>query len=192
VREARRATTGKATRLSAAEPTVTLTRVQSGTGALEVALTRAPSAGDLAIGAVYQLDDGTEGIVQSLGDALSGPAGVALPVLRLKRRPEGELLTVDLRRVTDLRRALVYGYSPTTAALAWQGVVVVGTYGGARIEVPIDREPFTGTVALLTIYNVGGELVLRSEMEPFAGPPETAAVAFDYHLPWLEGRRPVP
>ena len=171
---------------------MTLTRLQSGTGALELTLTRAASAGDLSVGCAFQLADGNEAVVQALGDVTSAPAGAQLPLVRLRSRPDGETLSVDLRQVAGLRRALVYGYSPSIAAIGWQGFLVVTTYGGARIEIPLDHPPLSGTMALLTVYNVGGELVLRSEMEPFAGPPAMAAEAYDHRLPWLEGRRPLP
>jgi uncharacterized protein involved in tellurium resistance len=192
VRDARRATNEGVARLTAAEPTVTLTRVQSGTGSLEVALTRGSAAGDLSIGAAYQLGNGTESAIQHLGGVTTGPVGPLLPLLRLRERPDGESITVDLRQVANLRRFLVYGYSPSVSMLSWNGVLVVTTFGGARIEVPLDHPPFRGTLALLTVYNVEGELVLRAEMEEFPGPPQMAAEAFDYHLPWLDGRQPLP
>jgi hypothetical protein len=69
-------------------------------------------------------------------------------------------------------------------------VIVTTTYGGARIEAPFDRPPSPVTLAMLSIYNVDGELVLRAEMEDIAGPPEAAALAYDYQLAWLEGRLP--
>jgi uncharacterized protein involved in tellurium resistance len=192
VRDARRTAEGSApTRLAGAHPTVTLTRLQSGTGALELSLTRPASAGDLALGCVFELADGVEAVVQELGGVTAGPPGTPLPVVRWKGRADGESLFVDLRRVRDLRRALVYGYSPSVAVLAWSGVLVITTYGGARIEVPIESGSFSGTLALLTIYNVAGELVLRAEMDGHHGPPETAAVAYDHHLPWLDGRTPL-
>jgi uncharacterized protein involved in tellurium resistance len=191
VRDARRASSSSPTRLTAAEPTVTLTRVQSGTGALEVVLTRAAAAGDLSMGCVFQTTEGTEAVVQSVGDVTTGPAGARLPLVRWKAQADGEIVHGDLRQVTGLRRALLYGFSPAVSVLTWQGALVITTFGGARIEVPIDHAPFSGTLALLTIYNVDGELVLRSEMGEHHGPPEMAAHAFDYQVPWLDGRRPL-
>jgi uncharacterized protein involved in tellurium resistance len=191
VRQARRTAGAAATRLTRAEPTVTLSRIQSGTGALELVLTRAASAGDLALGCVFELADGTGAVVQQLGGATAGPPGTVRPVVRWKARPDGESLLIDLRRVADLRRALIYGYSPSVAVLSWNGVLVATTYGGARIEFAVAHPPFSGTLALLTIHNVHGELVLRAEMDEHHGPPEMAAVAWDHHLPWIDGRTPL-
>jgi uncharacterized protein involved in tellurium resistance len=190
VLDARRAPNGSVTRLGPGSPTVALSRIQSGIGGLEFGLTRAAAAGDLSLGCVYQLDNGFESVVQVLGDVLSGPPGAPLPLLRLKPRPDGVSITFDLRQVPSLRRALLYGYSPLGAAPTWDGIIVTATHGGARIEIPLDHASFDGTMAMVTIYNVEGELVLRSEMEPFSGPPERAAIGFGYAIPWLDGRRP--
>jgi uncharacterized protein involved in tellurium resistance len=187
---ARRAPNGSVTRLGPGSPTVALSRIQSGIGGLEFALTRASAAGDLSLGCVYELDDGLESVVQALGERMTGPPGASLPLVRLKPRPDGAAITFDLRRVRSLRRALLYGYSPSGAALSWDGIIVTATHGGARIEIPLDHSSFDGTLAMVTVYNVEGELVLRAEMEPFPGPPERAAIGFGYAVPWLDGRVP--
>src|SRR5690606_32733096 len=124
VRDARRTAPTGPTRLTASEPTVTLTRLQSGTGALEVALTRSPAAGDLSMGCVFETAEGTEAVVQSLGDVTTGPPGSVLPLVRWKAQADQEVMHVDLRQVRSLRRALVYGYSPSVSMLTWQGALV--------------------------------------------------------------------
>ena len=73
-------------------------------------------------------------------------------------------------RSAALDRFLVYGYSPTISVLTWDGLLSLTTYGGSRAEVPFDLPPLSGTVALLTGYQVRGELVLRAELEAYAGP----------------------
>lgn len=166
---------------------MTLSRLQSGTGSLEVALVRAASAGDLSLGCAYQLADGHESAVQSLGDATTGPRGAALPLLRWAGAGMRETVTIDLRQVGRLRRAMFYGFSPSVSGVAWDGVLTATTYGGARAEVAFDRPRFSGTMVLMTIYNVRGELVLRAEREEFYGPPEHAAEGFGFQLPWLDG-----
>lgn len=169
---------------------VTLTRLQSGTGTFALALVRAPSAGDLALGCVLQDATGAEAVVQAHGDRTAFPRASATPLVRLTARPEGDVVTIDLRQVRSLRRALVYGYSPSVSSLTWDGVLSATTYGGARIEIPFDRRPFSGTMAMVSIYDVDGELVIRSEMEELYGPPEMAAIAYGYEVPWLDGRVP--
>ena len=177
--------------LTAAKPTVTLTRLQSGVGQLRLTLARGSDAGDLAAGLICQTVDGATYVVQRLGDALSTPAA-PLPMVRLVSDGGLDTFLVDLRQVTRLRRALLYGYSPSVSVVGWDGVVVAATYDGSRVEAPFDLPPLSGTTALLTVYAVAGELVLRSELEQFAGPPEMAAEAYGYHYGWLGGRLPVP
>lgn len=173
-------------RLSRKEPTVTLTRLQSGLGALAVSWRPGASAGDAAVGMVLETDDGVLHVVQALGDALRTPER-PLPLVR--RDPDGTLL-LDLRQVRRLRRFLVYGYSPSVTVVGWDGLLTVTTRDGSRVEVPVDLEPMSGTVAMLTGYQVHGELVLRAEDELVAGPPEQTARRYGYTYPWLDGTRP--
>ena len=51
------------------------------------------------------------------------------------------------------------------------------TQDGSRVEAPLDLPPLSGAVAMVTLYNVFGELVVRAEQEAFSGPPEMAAEA---------------
>lgn len=176
--------------LSAARPTVTLTRLQSGIGQLRISLARGADAGDLALGLVCETTDGATYVLQRLGDVQATPA-TPLPLVRLAAVQGVDTFLVDLRQVRRLRRALLYGYSPAVAVLAWDGVVTTTTHDGSRVEAPFELPALSGTVALLTGYAVHGELVLRAELEPFAGPPETAAEAYGYHAGWLGGRLPV-
>ena len=157
---------------------------------LELVLTKAPSTGDLSLGCVVETDRSEESAVQSLGGHLEAPRGADAPLVSLDHRPSGDVVVIDLGQVRALRRALVYGYSPSIATLSWDGVIGATTAGGARIEIPFGRRPFSGTMAMVSIYNVAGELVLRSEMEELFGPPEAAAAAYGYELPWLDGRVP--
>jgi uncharacterized protein involved in tellurium resistance len=181
--------------LDRSRPTVTLTRLQSGVGALRVSLLRGPSSGDVELGLVCQTTDGTTSVVQRLSDppgsSLATP-GAPLPLVRLSPQEGVDTLSVHLRQVRRLRRALVYGYSPSDAVVPWQGVVVVRLQDDTRFEVPVDLPPLRGTLALLTVYAVAGELVLRAELEPCPGPPEAAAQAYGFAHAWLDGRLPVP
>lgn len=170
--------------------TVTLTRVQSGVGQLRVSLARSASAGDLAMGLVCETFGGATHVVQRLGGAAATPE-TPLPLVHVLREGDTDTVAVDLRQVGRLKRALLYGFSPSVSVLRWDGVVVTTLHDGSRIEAPFDLAPLSGTVALLTLYNVHGELVLRAELEPFAGPPEVAAQAYGYHSGWLDGRMPV-
>lgn len=170
--------------------TVTLTRLQSGTGLLRATLVRGAAAGDMEMGVVLQSTDGTTHVVQRLGDvpAASVP-GAPLPLVRLL--PD-DTLVIDLRQVGVLRRALLYAHSPHLQVLDWDAAVLLSGHDGYRVSVPFDLPQLSGCLALVTVYAVHGELVLRAELEPFAGPPEAVAQAYGYDYGWLEDRMPVP
>lgn len=172
--------------------TVTLTRLQSGVGSLSIALSRSPQAGDLALGLVLATTDGATHVLQRLGDALSTPStpGGPPPLARLTGGPGAETAVLDLRQVRTLDRLLVHAHSPSISVLTWDGLLVLTAYDGSRVEVPFDLPPLSGTVALLTAYLVQGELVLRAELEAYAGPPEMAAEAYGHSYGWLDGRLP--
>jgi hypothetical protein len=54
-----RAASGSRTILTPRDPTVTLTRIQSGIGTLTIEAVCSPAVGDIRIGALYELTDGT-------------------------------------------------------------------------------------------------------------------------------------
>lgn len=176
--------------LSVTEPTVTLTRVQSGVGQLGVEVVCSPDVGDLRLGAAYQLGDGTSSTVQYAGGSRFAPSS-RRPVI-VAGRDEYEHLRVDLRQVRSLQRMAIYAFSESRAELTWGGTLVVTTFGGARIELPLETL-YTGRVAvLMSIYNFGGELVIRAEMETITGDVREAARAYGYdRITWRDDRSPV-
>jgi hypothetical protein len=63
----------------------------------------------------------------------------------------------------------------------------VRTYGGARIEVPLQREPGPGVLVPLSLYNIDGEFVLRAERSPIGGSLREATAAFGFTgISWLD------
>jgi uncharacterized protein involved in tellurium resistance len=176
--------------LSVTAPTVTLTRLQSGIGHLEIEAISSAQVGDLRLGAAYQLADGTSSTVQYTDGNRFAPSA-RRPVV-VAGREEYEYLRLDLRQVGRLRRLAVYAFSESRRSLTWSGTLVVTTFGGARIELPLETL-FAGPVAvLLSIYNVDGELVIRAEMETITGDVREAARAYGYdRITWRDDRHPV-
>jgi uncharacterized protein involved in tellurium resistance len=176
--------------LSIADPTVTLTRVQSGIGQLAIEAVCSPELGDLRLGAAYQLRGGVSSTVQYTGGSRFAPSS-RRPLI-VAGRDEYEHLRIDLRQVDALQRLAVYAVSESRAELTWGGTLVVTTFGGARIELPLETL-FAGRVAvLLSIYNLDGELVVRAEMETITGDIREAARAYGYdRITWRDDRTPV-
>jgi uncharacterized protein involved in tellurium resistance len=177
--------------LSITEPTVTLTRVQSGIGQLTIEAVCSPEVGDLRLGAAYELRDGSTSTVQLVGDRRFGPS-VQRPVL-VAGRDEYEHLGIDLRRCRELRRLAVYAFSESRTDLDWGGTLVVTTYGGARIDLPLESLRRGQVAVLLSVHNLDGELVIRAEMETIVegGDVREAVRAYGYdRITWRDDRLP--
>jgi hypothetical protein len=177
--------------LTRQEPTVTLNRVQSGVGTLIVEAVCSPAVGDIRLGALYQLAGGRSSVVQHATGIPAGPSGSRRPVIT-GSRGEFDRLTIDLRQSRSLLRMLVFAFSESGRELAWGGTLVTTTFGGARIELPLDLGRHGGPVALLSLYNIDGEFVLRAERELVDGAARDVARMFGYErITWADDRTPV-
>lgn len=186
-----RARSGERTLLTPKAPTITLTRLQSGIGVLTVEAACSPAVGDLRIGAAYELADGHSSLVSRAGGMASAPRNSRRPVI-VARAEQHERLVVDLRQSRQLDRLVVYGFSESGGRLNWGGTLVLGTAGGARVELPLDRPPSGGVTVLLSIYNVRGEFVVRAEMENVTGSIRNAVQAYGFdRISWLDDGTPV-
>lgn len=173
------------------EPTVTLTPLQSGIGSLAIEAAVSAEVGDLRIGAVYELETGLQMTVQMAQGNRFAPPHSKRPVL-VASHDRFEQIALDLRQVRGLRRLVVYAFSEHRQPLTWGGTLVITTFGGARLELPLESLQ-GGTVAvLLSIYRVRSELVLRAEMQSLYGDVREAARAYGYDkISWLDDRTPV-
>jgi hypothetical protein len=182
---------GAALVLTRKAPTVTLTRVQSGIGSLIVEAACSPAVGDLRLGAAYQLGAGQTSVVQRESNVTTAPPASRRPVI-LGQRGQFEKLTVDLVQVRGLERFVVYAYSASSGVLSWGGTLVLTTFGGARIEMPLDRAPSANVVVLVSVFSIDGELVIRSENEEIAGTVRDACLAYGFdRITWLDTRTPL-
>ena len=172
-------------------PTVTLTRMQSGIGTLTIEAACSAEVGDLRLGAAYELIDGTTSTMQMTQGERFAPAHSKRPVL-VGGREQFERITIDLRRIRDLRRLVVYAFSEGRSPLTWGGTLITTTFGGARVELPLETLQ-GGTVAVLqSMYVVDGECVLRAEMQSLYGDVREAARAYGFdRITWLDDRTPV-
>jgi uncharacterized protein involved in tellurium resistance len=177
--------------LTPTAPTVTLTRVQSGIGTLTIEAVCGSEVGDLRLGAAYQLAGGVATTVQMTQGERFAPPHSRRPVI-VSGRERFEQLRIDLRQARELRRLVVYAFSETRSPLTWGGTLIVTTFGGGRLEVPMESLQ-GGTVAvLLSLYNVRGEFVLRAEMQALNGDVREAARAYGYdEIAWMDDRTPI-
>jgi uncharacterized protein involved in tellurium resistance len=186
-----RARAGARTILTHKAPTVTLTRTQSGIGTLVVEAASSAEVGDLRLGCAYQLRSGTSSTVQPTGGNRLAPPRSRRPVL-VGAHDRYEKISVDLRQTRDIERLAFYAYSESRAQLTWGGTLIVTTFSGAKIEVPLEQLPAGQVAVLLSVYNVAGEFVLRAELETIAGSIREACRAYGYdQITWLDDRTPV-
>ncbi len=186
-----RARPGVPTVLTHQDPTVTLTRVQSGVGVLTIEAACSPAVGDLRLGCAYQLRSGVSSVVQYISDVRTAPPGSRRPIISGEHR-QFEILTVDLVQVREIERFVVYAFSEHGGTLNWGGTLVVTTFGQARIEVPLEHAPSPYVNVLLSAYNIDGELVLRSEAEEINGSVRDAVGAYGFsRITWLDARTPL-
>ena len=113
--EDRRIRAGGQQLLNIKEPTVSLTRVQSGIGQLQIEAVCSPEIGDLRLGAAYQLADGVTSTVQYVDGNRFAPSS-RRPVV-VAGRDEYEHLRIDLRQARALERLAVYAFSESRTEL---------------------------------------------------------------------------
>lgn len=177
--------------LTSTAPTLTLTRLQSGIGALTMQARCAEEVGDVRLGCAYQLRSGETSTVQQAEGRACAPRRSARPVIAAHRE-RYDRISLDLRQCREIERLIVYGYSGRDEALRWGGALIITTFGGARIELPLDGPPSRGVRVILSLYNIRGEFVLRSEMETVGGSVRDACRAYGFdRITWLDGRTPV-
>lgn len=183
----RRARADRPVLLTRERPTVVLTPVQSGVGALRITSIVSEQVGDLTLGALCTLADGSATLLDANRDMSAAPAGARSPVVSAAGRD----LSVDLRQVRALRRLVVVAFSPTSAVVTWGGVVRVELAGGTRVDVPLEREPQAGALVALSVVNVDGSLVLRAEDELVPGALREVGQAYGSGLRWVDAWTPV-
>jgi hypothetical protein len=181
----RRTSTGAATVLTPRKPTVSLDRVQSGVGSVTVEAAWSDGH-ELRLGCAIRMRSGHSAVVP-VDDVPKPDVPVALST-----RGRHQSLALDLLRARHLDRLIVFAVLHRPLAPAWNGTLVVTTFGGTRIEVPVERAPGPGVAVLLSLYNVAGEMVLRAEREHVHGTLRDACSAYGFNwIAWLDGHTPL-
>lgn len=110
----------------------------------------------------------------------------------LATRQQFERLELDLRQITDLERMVVYAFSGDGGELRWGGTLVVSTFGGDRIELPIELAPSNAVAVLASIFNIRGQLILRSEMDLIGRTIREACRGYGFdRITWLDDQTPI-
>lgn len=205
--------------LTKAAPSVSLTKQGGTSGALHVNLNwqvRKQFSGwsskfgrpaamhsdlDLDLCALYELTDGSKGVVQALGNtfgALHQPPYIHLDGDdRTGAVSTGENLTVNLDHRNAFRRILVFVtiYEGARSFADLNATVTLQPQHGAPIDFSLDECTVPSPVcALALITNTGGDLVVQREArylvpERGVSPQRTVDHAYGWGMNWTPGRK---
>ncbi|WNI15358.1 TerD family protein [Actinacidiphila sp. ITFR-21] len=148
---------------------------------------------DLDLACLYELADGTKGVVQPLGGFL-GDLDSA-PYIKVSGDDRfggssGETLFINLDKREEFKRLLVfvYIYDGTPAFDRAHAKLEIFPGSGPRIEISLnEREPQARSCAVLLIENRKGELVVRREVRYVYGFQAEIDRLYGWGLQWGRG-----
>lgn len=156
---------------------------------------------DLDLCALYELMDGSKGVIQSLGNAygaLHQPPYIHLDGDdRTGAVSSGENLTVNLDQQRAFRRILIFVtiYQGARSFADLHATVTLTPQHGAPIDFSLDECTVPSTVcALALITNTGNDLVVQREArylvpERGVSPQRTVDYAYGWGMNWTPGRK---
>ncbi|MBM7368790.1 TerD family protein [Gordonia hydrophobica] len=192
--------------LDKSRPTVSLTKRGEVQGNMRINLnwTQGATGGffrkkkgiDLDLAAMYELADGTKGIVQALGNSFGNLQQAPFIFLdgddRSGTSEGGENLFINLGQVNAFRRILIFAYI-YEGAPNWSsanGVVTLVPTSGPQVEVLLDSaddRAISCAVAMLT--NVNGEMQVSREVRYIQGAQREVDEAYGFGMRWTAGRK---
>jgi tellurite resistance protein TerA len=152
---------------------------------------------DLDLACLWEFTDGSKGVVQALGNAFQAPYQGA-PIIRLDgddrsgSNAGGENMFIDLSRVAEIKRILVFAfiYEGASNWAAADGVVTLFPASGPEIEVRLDEaDSGSPTCVIALLENSGGELTVRREVRYIRGGQADVDRAYGWGMEWARGRK---
>ncbi|MFG2191456.1 Tellurium resistance [Streptomyces sp. NPDC048639] len=148
---------------------------------------------DLDLACLYELKDGTKGVVQPLGSFfgdINSPPYVKLSGDDRFGSGSGETIYINMDHRDDIKRLLVfvYIYDGTPAFDRTHAVVTLYPSNGPRIEIGLDeRAPQARSCAVVLIENNKGELTVRREVKYVYGFQAELDRLYGWGLQWGRG-----
>ncbi|MDT7552924.1 MAG: tellurite resistance protein TerA [Pseudonocardiales bacterium] len=152
---------------------------------------------DLDLACLWEFSDGTKGVVQALGNAFQAPYR-GTPIIRLDgddrsgSNTGGENMFIDLARLSEIRRILVFAfiYEGVPNWASADGVVTLYPTDSPEIEVRLDEaDTNSPTCAIAMLENKGGELVVHREVRYIRGGQADLDRAYGWGMEWARGRK---
>ncbi|SEO41598.1 TerD family protein [Trujillonella endophytica] len=152
---------------------------------------------DLDLGCLYEFTDGSKGVVQALGRSFtSRNAGTPIITLdgddRSGTNSGGENLRIDLNRLAEIRRIIVFAfiYEGVPNWAAADGVVTLFPAVGGPIEVRLDEaDPRAPLCAIALLTNSGNDLTVNREVRYIHGGQDVLDQAYGWGMKWGAGRK---
>lgn len=150
---------------------------------------------DLDVGCLYEMENGSKGAVQALGntfgDFRDAPFIQLMGDDRTGSVSDGEWLRINGKEWRQIRRVLVYAFI-YEGAPNWQatdGVITLYIPGEAPIEVRLSEEGGSkGMCAIALLENVGGSVRVNRKVEFFKGHSDMDK-AFGWGMRWAAGSK---
>ncbi|MGW2841319.1 TerD family protein [Streptomyces sp. NPDC001493] len=148
---------------------------------------------DLDLGCMYELMDGSKGVVQPLGNLigdLNEPPYIRLSGDDRFGAPSGETVYVNMDHRDKIKRLLffVYIYDQTPAFDRTHAMVTLYPGNGPRIEIELDeRAPEARSCAVFTVENVKEELIVRREVKFVYGFQSELDRLYGFGMQWGRG-----
>ena len=148
---------------------------------------------DLDLACMYELTDGSRGVVQALGDfygSFNDPPYVQLSGDDRFGSASGEWMQINLDQKEHFKRLLifVYIYDGTPAFDRTHAVVTLYPSSGTPIEIPLDEHaPEARSCAVLLMENRKDELLVRRELRYVHGFQSELDRLYGWGLQWGRG-----
>jgi uncharacterized protein involved in tellurium resistance len=148
---------------------------------------------DLDLACMYELADGSKGVVQPLGNLLGdldAPPYIQMSGDDRFGGTSGETLYINFDKREEFKRLLVfvYIYDGTPAFARTHAKVEIFPTSGPRIEIPLnEREPQARSCAVVLIENRKGEMVVRREVKYVYGFQAEIDRLYGWGLQWGRG-----
>lgn len=154
------------------------------------------SAVDLDLGCLYELSDGSKGVVQALGNSFGSLDRAPWIKLdgddRTGAVTSGENMSINLDQPGRFRRilifAMIYEGAPNWAAV--DGVVTLSPINGPQIEVRLDADDRAARIcAVAQLINDNGDLVVQHEVKYINGGQSMLDSEYGWGMSWSPGRK---
>lgn len=194
--------------LTKATPAVNLTKAGEHQGVMRVNLNWTSGAGrkglfggrpksvDLDLGCLYELADGSKGVIQALGNSFGSQTSPPYIFLdgddRTGAVTSGENMYINLAHSDKFRRVLIFAmiYEGAATWAAVDGVVTLFPTSGPQIEVRLDSPETDARIcAIAQVYTTGSGLAVHREDRFIRGSQSDLDRAYGWGMKWTQGRK---